>query len=1184
MKNLYTLLLTALLALVSSWAKAQKFDNLTIAEASSVCSIAQDDKGMLWFGTDAGLFAYDGYRIISPTQNSKFNTSTSQHLNTSPLTTRIHSMLMLRNVIYMATERGPMAYDIRRGRFEALSGSAHGEMRAVTMYGGRVWFGGAQGLFSIDTKSREMRTENTRLRNVYSLLATKHGLLVGTIAGLSVLRGARAHAIRIGEGHQPLVNALLGDGSTAWIGTEGALYRYDGRQMQTVGELSGNSVKSLSVHADNIYAGTDNGLYIYNKVTRRVTHALHDSRSPRSIANNIVWAVFSDRWGNLWAGTDLGVSCLRQRKFFSYTQLSDITNTGEGNCLHLIHRGTDGRLWLGGTNGLISYSATRGFMPESAAELVWFRQSSPTHYMSHNRVRRVYTDLDGRVIVCTDHGLNIYNPQTRQLRNVVVVDPTRRYSTAWAYDIIDDGRGRYWICSYMGGVFIIEKQRLLAAATPVVVADRHIAKQLQGIHVWQLAKDRKGRIYARMYDNGLDRIDPASLRVEHVVGKDRLVNSLISDRRGNVWAAMDGEIRCFGADNRSDHSFRIAGYGGRPADMLCEVEGDIWAVMGSDCCIIGSDGRSTRFAVPGFRPLAICYDPVSRCVLLGGNDAIVSIPTANVTTSTPHHLTTSPLFLSGLTVDGRQFATDEGSPTYLSEVTLTSKQNNLTFQLTDLPLSGQQSCVYAYRLEGVDRAWQYMHGERLDISYNALPPGKYTLEVRQVDGLGEARHEVLSYGVTILPPWYLSVWAKALYFIALVCLALAIMKFYMMRRRLREEREAKERIMQESSARSAFFENLSLQLKKPLASVFASVLDMLHSASDTSEVRSLEQMRRNVVDMNQLVYNALDMQQGGNANEPATKTAVDIADFCRRAADDARSKFGKAVEIAFRTNVPKAYVDADVIALQLAVEQLIGFAADNRNGEEAISIGVSADAEKVSVVVGIPGLTIAKADMPFVFNRYYSPQHQHLNTSPSHHLTTSPSHHLTTLAFVHEFAERNGVQNTVESDECATSVTLVFAVKHSTAQNSELNNSQSAQPTTQNSQFKTQNSTSAQPTIQDSRLKTQNSDSADARLLAKITETVEAHIADSEFNVTRLQETLGLGSKLLYRKVKQMTGKTPVEFIRHIRMQRAAILLRDGRFSVSEVMYMVGFSNSSYFSKVFQKTYGITPTDYSHGQ
>ena len=1154
MKKLYTILLIAMLALVSSWAEAQNFDNVNIAEASSVCSVAQDERGVLWFGTDNGLFAYDGYRTITPTQ--QLNTSPPHHL-----TTRIHSMLMLHDVLYMATERGLMVYDIRRGRFEAPSGSTHGEMRAVTMYGGRVWFGGAQGLFSIDTKSGAVRTESARLRNVYSLLATKHGLLVGTISGLSLLRGAKTQPIPIGEGHQPLVNALLGDGSAAWIGTEGALYRYDGRQMQTVSALDGNSVKALAAHGDMIYAGTDNGLYIYNKVTRNVTHALHDARSPHSIANNIVWTVFSDRWGNLWAGTDLGVSCLRQSKFFKYTLLSDITNTGEGNCLHQIHRGTDGTLWLGGTNGLISYGATRSFMPVGAADIVWFRQSSPTHYMSHNRVRRVYTDLDGRVLVCTDHGLNIYNPQTRQLRNVVVVDSSRRYSTAWAYDIIDDGRGRYWICSYMGGVFIIEKQRLLAASTPVVVADRHIAKQLQGIHVWQLAKDRKGRIYARMYDNGLDRIDPASLRVEHVVGKDRLVNSLISDRRGNVWAAMDGEIRCFGADNRSDRSFRIAGYGGRQADMLCEVEGDIWAVMGSDCCIIGSDGRSTRFAVPGFRPLAICYDPISRCVLLGGNDAIVSIPTANVNTSTPQHLTTSPLFLSGLTVDGRQFATDEGCPTYLSEVTLTSKQNNLTFQLTDLPLSGQQPCVYAYRLKGVDRTWQYMHGERLDISYNALPPGSYTLEVRQVDGLGEACHEVLSYGVTILPPWYLSVWAKALYLALMLCMAVWVTKFCLMRRRLREEREAKERIMQESAARSAFFDNLSLQLKKPLASVFASVLDMLHSASDTAEVRSLERMRRNVVDMNHLVYNALDMQQGGNANEPATKTAVDIADFCRRAADDARSKYGKAVEIVFRTNVPKAYVDVDVMALQLAVDQLIGFAADNRSGEDAVSVGVSADAEKVSVSVGIPGLTIAKADMPFVFNRYYSP----IQHSDPHHLSPSPSQHTASLPLVHELAERNGAQSMVESDEQGTSVTLVFA-----SQNSELNNSQSAQPTTL-----------VQANVSTSRA--QNSASADARLLAKITEAVEAHIADSEFNVTRLQETLGLGSKLLYRKVKQMTGKTPVEFIRHIRMQRAALLLRDGRFSVSEVMYMVGFSNASYFSKVFQKTYGITPNDYSHG-
>ena len=213
MKKLYTILLIAMLALVSSWAEAQNFDNVNIAEASSVCSVAQDECGVLWFGTDNGLFAYDGYRTISP----------SHHLTTSPphhLNTRIHSMLMLHDVLYMATERGLMVYDIRRGRFETLGGSTHGEMRAVTMYGGRVWFGGAQGLFSIDTKSGAVRTESARLRNVYSLLATKHGLLVGTISGLSLLRGAKTQHL--------LEDIHLGSSLRARTGTGELLCRVKG--------------------------------------------------------------------------------------------------------------------------------------------------------------------------------------------------------------------------------------------------------------------------------------------------------------------------------------------------------------------------------------------------------------------------------------------------------------------------------------------------------------------------------------------------------------------------------------------------------------------------------------------------------------------------------------------------------------------------------------------------------------------------------------------------------------------------------------------------------------------------------------------------------------------------------------------------------------------------------------------
>ena len=1133
MKNL---LFTFILTLLSALTSAQTFSNISIAEASTVCSIAQDEQGMVWLGTEGGLYSYDGYRTIP------HNTSA----NGTTIATRIHSMLVSHNIIYMGTERGLLVYNIRSGRYKQPHGQSPKDIRAVTLHQGRLWMGSATGLYSCDLRTNNVLLENRQLHNVYSLLSTPRGLLVGTIGGLALRSpGGSIRHIPIGNSPQPLVNALAPDRGTndVWIGTEGALYRYDWHTFQPVAPLTGNSIKSLALHGDNIYAGTDNGMFIYNKVSNLVSHALHDSRSARSIANNIVWAVYNDRWGNLWAGTDQGVSEIQRRPFYTYTPLSDITSTGDGNCLHLIFRSTDNMLWLGGTNGLIAYSATHGFLPDKGADMAWYRQTSTTHYMSHNRVRRVYSDREGRVLVCTDHGLNIYNPLTRQMHNVIVTDPSRRYSTAWAYDVVDDGMGRYWICSYMGGVFVVAKQKLLNATDGVVVADRHLFSQLQGIHVWQLIRDGRGRIWARMYDRGLDRIDPKTMRVEHVVGKDRIINDLAADREGNVWAAMDGEIRRFGISASADRSFSIAGYGGNASAMLCQVEGDMWAVMGNDCCILRANGRSVRFAVPGFRPLAICYDRVSGNVLLGGNDAVVSIPTARMGEKQQRRH----MFMSSIMVDGKSFVPEEGCTAYLSEVTLASTQNNVTFQLSDLPFSGMQPCVYAYRLKGIDRTWQYMHGERHEISYNALPPGSYTLEVRQIDALGEASDDVLSYGVTILPPWYWSIWAKIVYLLVVAALLVWIMNFYMMRRRLHEERAAKERIMQESAARSLFFDNLSRQLKQPLGLLFGSVLDMLHDEKDTTGVRRLEQMRHNVVDMNMLVHKALDVQQSKTDSDHTPKTMLDIVDFCRRAADDARSRYGKAVEIDYRTDVPTAYVCVDVVRLQPVLAELIDFAVNNRTDNEPLRLTLTADDERVKLNVSIPGMTIHQTDIPFVFNRYYSVAD---NSKPD---STN------TLALVREFAEQQGALTAVESTDNLTVVTIGFVPAQTASTSSQHAGTDTATP------------------------KEIDIDTADARLLAKITDTVEAHIADSDFNVTRLQELLGLGSKLLYRKVKQMTGKTPVEFIRHIRMQRAAIMLREGRFSVSEVMYMVGFSNSSYFSKVFQKTYGITPAEYSRG-
>ena len=102
----------------------------------------------------------------------------------------------------------------------------------------------------------------------------------------------------------------------------------------------------------------------------------------------------------------------------------------------------------------------------------------------------------------------------------------------------------------------------------------------------------------------------------------------------------------------------------------------------------------------------------------------------------------------------------------------------------------------------------------------------------------------------------------------------------------------------------------------------------------------------------------------------------------------------------------------------------------------------------------------------------------------------------------------------------------------------------------------------------------------DEELMERVVSLINSNMQSEEFNVTKLCELLCIDQKQLYRKLKQLTGETPVCFIRKQRLQRAAVLLKQDRFTVSEVMYQVGFNSTSYFTKSFTKEFGISPKDY----
>lgn len=938
---------------------AQRFVNTTLDGAQAVYAITQDTSGVVWLGTDNGLYSYDGYHDYR-----HFASHTFSHI-------RINALGFEGSMLYLATGNGMLKFDTQKGIYASTPAMESDEGK------GRKKM--ARELRVLDMKGRKDAFGN----DVYAILHTQKGLLVGSLSGLRL----NQRQILLTPGAQPLVNALAYDAKRHcyWIGTEGALYCADQalQNFSKIAALDGNSVKCLDEDQDgNLYIGTDNGLYRM-AMNNSLEHFVHDSRNEATIPNNIVWSCYVDKWQNVWIGTDHGLSRLSTHTYYRFTSLDKITFSGEGNCLHAILQTRSGDWWMGGTNGLIHYA--EGVRVQGAASeyqnVVWYKQNNPSAPLAHNRVRKIYEDKEGDVWICTDHGINLYQKSTGKLLNFIVYDKTGKYSTAWAYDILQDQKGRMWMASYQGGVFVLDKQRLLAAislssaATATCVADYHFSDKgknaLSGLHIGQLVLDGKGFVWASSY-NHLDRIDIRTLRISHIPGNDA-INYLMKSDNGNVWVGYNASVKCFivnlpmkGKELESKE-WKI---GGKVVSM-CDVADKIWVVAGNACSVLDPENNSFRFFIPMESPNNIYYSKLNHEVVMGGNDGFISI---RADLSMPKD-DKAQLLLAGIVVNGRQTqdalldenieGTPGVSPVGLKTLVLEHDENNFTLQLSDLPFADHPTAVYAYRLEGSDHEWHYLDKGDLDITYNGLSYGDYHLTVHVVDGEGNIGDEVYQLEISVLPPWYLTIWCKLFYLTLLIVCIVWVINAHFVRKQLKEAKKQKEEILEQVQARMQFYANLADELKNAAA-------------------------HRSFEEVNHLVVSNLDV----NASDSESESAMIV----------------------------------------------------NFNGQQ-----------------------------------------------------TTPE---------------------VEIDEL------------------------------------------------------------DKKLLDEIKETIEENMVDSDFNVSVLQEKMGMGNKQLYRKLKAITGQTPVEYIRDMRMQKAAKLLKAGKFSVSEVMYTVGFSNSSYFSKCFSKAFGMTPTEF----
>ena len=1159
----------------------QQFDNIYLgAEASVISCFLQDSEGLIWVGSNKGLFSYDGY-------------STQQHFTYGERTnTRIYCGIIADNTyLYLGTDNGILVYNYRTDKYEQPDTDFPTDVRTMVLQGDTLWIGSLNGLYTYQLKSRQLNhfdSKQTGLphNTIYSIIHTKDNqIYIGTYNGLCRYVQASGKfeniLLPVNRGGSNLfVNSLLEDTTRQciWIGMEGYLFQYNPTtgEMKAIEVFHNNSIKSLALDGDeNLLAGTDNGLYVYQNDKEPLQHIIHDSRNIQSLTNNIIWNIFSDQEHNIWLGTDYGISLSRYNSALQFVPISQITGTGDGNQFYSLFRDSKGFYWFGGTNGVIRFTHPAG----NKHDAIWYRMGDKNHPLSHNRIRHIYEDREQQLWIATDGSINRYDYNTHQFVHYNIVDSTGTYNTNWAYYLFEDTDGKLWIATCLGGIFVVDKHKLIQSAGRSYVADQNysIHNGLSGMFINQIVPDAEGNVWVLLYNSkGIDKINARTRQVTKLfadeLSGEKSPNYLLRDEDGMLWVGFHGGVMRINPKDSSQQSISFGNFSNNEILSMTSVKEHIWVSTTNEILSMTSvqehiwvsttnglwiidrrtmDARQQSLTDKRFTSLM--FDPEDGNIYLGGADGFgISRPEIQAMNQPEHSILLTALYINNQLMSPH---TRENIPNirYTDAIELKYDQNNLAFELSDLPYSLEEKHEFVYRLEGMDKEWNFLQSNTNRITYSNLGYGDYQLVISKVEKSGSPSEHPYILNIKILPPWYYTLWAKIIYILLFLSLIAWVINFFRVKNRLKMERMEKEKILEQSRQKMAFFTNLSNELKTPLSRIIAPVSQLLPVAEEVHEKQTLEEVQRNAMKINSLIHQVLNFNRiEDNKDSLLILSRIELVSFSRSLFSVYEEN--KQITFHFETNKAKIYADMDAIKLGVILDNLLSnavkFTPDG--GSVRLSLFYREETGLLDICVSDTGSGIPQQDIPYIFQRFFQSPHSGNKEGTG-----------IGLYLVKTYTELHGghINGVTSNEGKGTSIGLnipVIAVEKEEIPATQVKKQLESLPV----------------------LKPIEAESQDEKFLSNIIRLIEDHLSESELNVNALCELSGISNKQIYRKIKQLTGMSPVEYIKSIRMKKAAMLLQQKKFTIAEVMYMVGFSNHSYFSKCFQAEFGKTPRQY----
>ncbi|MDR1683533.1 MAG: response regulator [Candidatus Symbiothrix sp.] len=360
-------------------------------------------------------------------------------------------------------------------------------------------------------------------------------------------------------------------------------------------------------------------------------------------------------------------------------------------------------------------------------------------------------------------------------------------------------------------------------------------------------------------------------------------------------------------------------------------------------------------------------DTRNAMFFFGGVDGLVSIKQEN---DSAQRFVPS-IYFTSLRIFNRDFNIRDFEKTKKDVPYLQFKhyQNSFAVRFVAIDFINGENSRYSYQLANFSNVW--MDTPNNEAQFTNIPPGNYVLNVKYNDGITDNENTLQSIRIVILPPWYLSVWAKIFYFL-LICASIYGVYYYVHERYERKKRKIAHQYkeaMQEEKLR--FFTNITHEFCTPLTLIYSPCERLLnYEESDSYIKKYVRIIQSNTERLNSLVQEIIDYRRIETGHQVLHVEPAEISGLLQEISDSFND-LAEQNQIRFQTDwAPDLHWNTDPNCFRKIFTNLISNAFKYTSEQGEIKVSAVIENERLQIAVHNTGQGIRKEDIPLIFNRY----------------------------------------------------------------------------------------------------------------------------------------------------------------------------------------------------------------------